>query len=468
MWRDYFLPSTLDEALMLLSTHAPHARVIAGGTDLIVEFDRGTRPACPLIDLTRIDDPALRRITLDADGWVHIGPLVTHNDIIASALCVTHALPLAQACREVGAPQIRNRATLAGNLVTASPANDTITPLMALGAVLTLRSARCERRIPLDAFYTGVRRTVMAADELLTDIAFPALPADTQGMYLKLGLRRAQAISVINATVIVTRRDAAQRHVTDARIALGAVAPVIVRATHAESVLRGGPLNVDQIAEAARVAVEAASPIDDVRADAAYRRDMVEVLVRRALTAIMTGRTRATWSEAPVQLSRPSTPTPDTEAWVNGQSRPVEGPAEHKTVLRWLREDCGLTGTKEGCAEGECGACTVIMDGRAVMSCLVPAPRARGARIETVEALSQDGVLHPLQQAFVDHGAVQCGYCTPGFIMSGAALMDELAQPSDAQIREAISGNLCRCTGYYSILRAFDAAIRVQPPHVDP
>ncbi len=467
MWQRYLTPQSLPEALDALTAGGGAARIVAGATDLILELERGVRRGVStLIDLAQV--PGLDRLELGEDGKIHVGPLVTHNTVAASALMQTRGLPLAQACWEVGAPQIRNRATVAGNLITASPANDTITPLMALEAEVTLTSSRGSRAVTLREFYTGVRRTVMAADEILTDIAFPALdPARSVGMFLKLALRRAQAISLVNAAVIVTFADGpevADRRVEAARITLGAVAPTIIRCPEAEAALVGEPLTPESIARAAALAQAAARPIDDVRATATYRRRLVAVSVGRALRAIAVGANRGALPERPVVLAvpaaRPTARPVGTDAittTINGTPRVFNG-ADHKTLLRLLREDAGLPGTKEGCAEGECGACTVFLDGQAVMACLVPAPRASGATIVTVEGLADGDTLHPVQQAFIDEGAVQCGYCTPGFLMAGAKLLEERERPSRGEIQQAVTGNLCRCTGYYKILSALEKA----------
>jgi carbon-monoxide dehydrogenase small subunit len=130
------------------------------------------------------------------------------------------------------------------------------------------------------------------------------------------------------------------------------------------------------------------------------------------------------------------------------------------TLLDVLRETLGLTGTKRGCEVGECGACTVLLDGVAVNACLVPAPQAEGREITTVEGLAEGQSLTPLQEAFLDHEAVHCGYCTPGMLMSAKALLDERPSPSEDEIRVAISGNLCRCSGYVQIIEAIDAAAK--------
>lgn len=471
MWTDYINVTSIDEALQILAKQGKRARIVAGATDLILEVERGVRTGIDTwIDITRIR--GLNDISLDKDNRLHLGPLVTHNDCVASKLIVERAFPLAKAAWEVGAPQIRNRGTIAGNLITASPANDTITPLMALGASVTLLSREGQREIPLDEFYTGVRKTVIRPDEMMVDIVFPAMDTNQRGDFVKLGLRRAQAISLVNVAVVLTF-DGSQ--VVRASITLGAVAPTIIHASEAEGFLNGRELDENSIAKAAELTLQASYAIDDVRASSIYRDEMVRVCTLRALRSIGRKEEKVGFPTTPIMLwdqvdkakaskSRSKTsdfPASPIQTRINGKDYTFTS-GHDKTLLRLLREEAGLIGTKEGCAEGECGACTVFLDGVAVMSCLVPAPRAHGAQITTVEGIAKNGELHPLQQGFIDEGAVQCGYCTPGFIMSGVMLLDERPEPTLDEIKQAFTGNLCRCTGYYMIVNAVERAVQVR------
>jgi xanthine dehydrogenase iron-sulfur cluster and FAD-binding subunit A len=465
MWHEYINATTIDEVLQALSERGESARIVAGATDLILEIERGVRKGIhTLIDVTRI--PNLDHIAIDEDNVIHLGPMVTHNHCVESRLIRARAYPLARAAWEVGAPQIRNRGTIAGNLITASPANDTITPLMALDASVTLQSVRGTRTVALKDFYKGVRTTVMQPDEMLVDIFFPAMNAMARGTFIKLALRRAQAISIIDVAVVLDI-DIQAASIKSAAIALGAVAPTIIRAPEAESYLVGKPLKEDVLEEAARLAMNSCRPIDDIRGSAAYRSEMVRVCTLRALKLIRDEEEQVgmpvepilLWGEANTEVikQRHESPSAPIDTTINGKKYTFTSGYE-KTLLRLLREDANLVGTKEGCAEGECGACTVFLDGKAVMACLVPAPRAHGAEIITVEGLAADGGLHPVQDAFVEHGAVQCGYCTPGFLMSAAKLLEEKSNPTRNEIEQAITGNLCRCTGYYKIVQAIDSA----------
>ncbi|MGC8780051.1 MAG: FAD binding domain-containing protein, partial [Anaerolineae bacterium] len=333
MWHTYHAPGTVAEALDLLARYGDACRLIAGGTDLILELERGIRKQEILIDISRIAE--LKRIetrTLAAPGAAddptgadavresapRIGELifgagVTHNQVVASAAAVAHAFPLARACWLVGAPQIRNRGTVAGNLVTASPANDTITPLWAMDATVTLASRdRGERTLAFDQFFLGVRKTALRPDEMLVRINVPALKPTERGTFLKLGLRQAQAISVVNVAVVLdigywalenhSRPTTQHPIISRARIALGAVGPTILRATEAEAYLAGKALTDEVIATAAGLAAAAARPISDIRGSAEYRRDMVRVLTARALRQLRDGTERADWPERPVLL----------------------------------------------------------------------------------------------------------------------------------------------------------------------
>lgn len=483
----YVAPGSLGEAAELLASHGAAARLIAGGTDLMLELARGTRSGVEvLVDISGL--PGLDRISY-GDGRVTLGPLVTHADVVASAPMLAAGLPLAQACLEVGSPPLRNRATVVGNIVTASPANDTISALVALGADITMMSVRGERTVPITEFIAGFRQTVLQPDEIVTAVSFDALdgsrerekeagPRDAapsrtdgasgrRGIFVKLGLRRAQAISVVHASLVVGLNGG---RADDLVLALGSVAPTIITVPEAAQLAQGRDLGAAaaDIVDAAR---RAAAPIDDIRGSAEYRSHAVGVVVGRAIAALINGTEADRWPQRPPRLapvtSQDRVPVSSTAldgagdvvtATVNGVRRSAAG-AAGKTLMDWLRDDLGLTGTKEGCAEGECGACTVHLDGAAVFSCLVSAGRANGAIITTVEGVaSPDGDLHPFQQAMVDTGGAQCGFCTPGFVMSGAALLDEIAAPTSEQITMGLSGNLCRCTGYCSIIESVQTA----------
>ncbi len=458
MWRNYLFAASPEEAGALIARMGPAARIVSGGTDLSVAMRNNPLDELTLVDVTRI--PSMQKIEVRGDR-IWIGAAVSYARIIESQLLREKTPLLVQAAQEVGSVQIRNLGTLGGNLATASPAGDSIPPLMSLGAEVVLAGPRGRRRVPIREFFTWVRQTVMEKDEIVEAVLVPPQPDTGIGVFVKHGLRRAHAISVVNAALLLDIRDGV---VADARISLGAVAPTVIRTPEAEKALVGHPLTPERMERAASLAMEASKPIDDIRGSAEYRRHMVGVLVRKGLEKIARGEK----PELLPPLNRPGytfVPAPSEkeidggnriELVVNGERRILEG-VRGKSLLYALR-GIGLLGVKDACSAGECGACTVLLDGRAVTSCLVPAPQAHGRTVETVEGLSHGDELHPLQEAFVTHAGTQCGYCTPGFIMSAKALLDMYDSPDEGLIKQALAGNLCRCTGYYQIVEAVKAA----------
>lgn len=463
----YIRPTDLEAVLDLLAEHGERARIIAGGTDLMVELDRGMRPDLEtLIDLSSID--GLDSIHQSRHG-IHLGPLVTHNQCVASELVRAAALPLAQACWEIGSPALRNRATVVGNIVTASPANDSLSALVALDAQVSIASTRGIRSVSVADFTTGVRSTVLAQDELVTGLLIPVVSdgpeLDRRGLYLKLGLRRAQAISVVHLAVSLTV--GANGEVSDSRVVLGSVAPTVGRIESAESLLDGahitnGVIEGAVLAAVADAAAAAVSPIDDLRATADYRVDQIAVMVQRALGALAAGTQAQAFPAAPPMIGGPVVPVSGISGeWEDGEllevtvdGALVAAPWKPVTLLRWLRDEADITTTKEGCSEGECGACTVRLDGTSVLSCLVPAGRAADGQVTTAAGIGTEAELAPIQQAFVQAAAVQCGFCIPGFIVAADSLQAEFPSPSEEQIKQGLAGNLCRCTGYYKIEEA--------------
>lgn len=278
---DLLRPRSLPEALALLAEHAPDVLPLAGGTNLVVEWRDGHALAGTVIDLSLLQE--LRGVRRD-DGHLVAGGGTTIAQLLGDPLIAEHGAPLRQAAAMLGNPLVRNRATVAGNLVNASPAADTAPPLIALDAEVELASLSGTRRVPLHEFMIGVNRTLRHHDELVTAIRWPVPPARSAGGFYKIALRKADACAVINAAVAVAWDE--DGRCAQARIAIGAAAPRPVRAHAAEKALLGRPLDAAAIAEAARLAVEATRPIDDIRGTAAYRRRMAEVIVRRLLTGV--------------------------------------------------------------------------------------------------------------------------------------------------------------------------------------
>lgn len=466
LWKEFFLPANLATALKLKAELGATARFIAGGTDLVVDLESGRRSAGSLIDISRLAE--LHKIETSERG-LRIGGGVTHAEILDSQAIKEYASVLAQAAIEVGSPQIRNRSTLAGNLITASPAADTVPPLLAMRAVVELESRRGQREVPVLNFITGFRQVALAEDEIVRSVLIPYPQGTRRSAFLKLGLRKAQAISVVSVSVVVDF-DAAGK-IVRGEVALGSVAPTPLLVPGISELMQGQFLTDELIEQLATQAMTAAVPISDVRGSAAYRKAMVKVYTSRALRYVRENKVPTPSADPGVFLRLPTVTAPQPssqpdsqpdshniveqvlELEVNGQPTFIENVGQ--TVLLYALRQAGLTGTKEGCFEGECGACTVLLDGRAVNSCLVPAQTAQNCQVQTVEGLAQTGELHALQRSFIQQGGVQCGFCTPGLLMSGSTLLAERPMGvSEWECRSALVGNLCRCTGYSKVLEA--------------
>jgi CO/xanthine dehydrogenase FAD-binding subunit len=279
---DYIVPKTLDEALNFLNERKGSAKLLAGGTDLVPQLKKREMKAPEyVIDLKGI--PGLDTVLYDEDG-LHIGPLATISSIAQSPTVHEHYPMLVQAALSMASPQVRNRGTFAGNICNAVPSADSAPSLLALNASVTIRSFTGEKTIPIDHFFTGPRKTMLATDEMLVGITVPKPPAESRGVYLKLSPRHSMDLAIVGVAALVVCENSVCK---DIRIALGAVAPTPIRAPMAEAVLQGKQATSALVNEAAKNAITQCSPIDDHRASQEYRCDMVYVLTRRALNQIL-------------------------------------------------------------------------------------------------------------------------------------------------------------------------------------
>jgi len=375
MWQTYIQPRSTDEAAQWLAQYGVDARVINGGTDLLFDLERRLRTPKVLIDVSRV--PGLGYVREDGD-YIRIGASVTLSQALTSRLLRERAYPLVCACGEIGVPQIRNRGTVAGNLVTASPANDTIAALWAMGAEVKLKSARGERVVTFSDFFKGVRQTTMEPDEMLVEVACSKMTSKDKATFLRLGWDRDDEKALPNVAVVLEFED---DEISNAWITLGAIAPTVVAAIDAEQMLVGQWLNDAVIDEAAELAMNAAQREG--------RAGMARDLVARALRQIRDGGpelANADWvwdeseKEFQIQSSKFEIGALDSiETNVNGMEYTIAG-ACGKTLMEMLADDLHLLSVLK-CADGACGRCMVMLDGVAAMSCLVPAPRAHHADV---------------------------------------------------------------------------------------
>lgn len=279
---EYREPSTLSEAVAILNQYGKEAKVLAGGTDLLVNMkERGWEPRV-LVNLKSI--PGLGYIRFDEKEGLRIGALTTVREVETSALIREKFPCLHEGAKSLGSVQVRNRATLGGNLCNASPAADNAPPLLVLNARVKLVGARGEKIVPLEKFFVGPGATVLD-NEVLVEIMVPASSQQVQGVYLTISRREAVDLAQVGIAIAARAEDKKARW-RDVRIALGAVAPTPIRAYETEKLLEGREIEKTVIEEAIKKSIEEARPITDLRASEWYRREMVRVLAQRALEQI--------------------------------------------------------------------------------------------------------------------------------------------------------------------------------------
>ena len=468
---DYLEPASLQEAVTLLAQYGDRARVLAGGTDLLVHMKMERVAPKAVISIGKI--PGLDRIAIQA-GHLRIGARATIRAMENDPRIQAHYPAITDACASFSTTQVQTMGTVGGNLGNGSPASDSAPALIALDAEVEITGLDRQRRLPLDEFFLGPGKTALQNGELLTDVILPRPQIGTGSAFLKIS-RVAADIAKASAAVVLVREG---NRVVDCRMAFGSVAPTPMRTREAERMLIGQMFDEDLVAQVAQVASEEVTPIDDVRSTAWYRREAVRVLAHDGL--------RCAWQRALTLIPYPSpyegrfagsvSPFSSGERgnqaqiefvprlganekrWiklkVNGREHQV-WVAPNDLLLNVLRDQLQLTGAKYGCGIGECSACTVQMKGEPVLACLVLAVSAVGHEILTVEGMQKpDGELDPLQEAFLDYAAYQCCYCTPGMLLTAKSLLAEQPRPTEDDVRHYLRGNLCRCTGYASIVRA--------------
>jgi len=461
----YERPAGMAEALELLAEHGDEARPLAGGQSLVPMLNLRLASPAVVVDLNGL--PGLDHLEA-TDGTLVVGTLTRQRTLELSPEA-TAIGGLADGLPLVGHVATRNRGTVGGSIAHADPAGELPLVLLALGGSVVTEGPGGRREIPADELFAGFLTTTLHPGELVTEVRFPLPHPGEASALLEVSQRHGDF--PLTAVAVSLQLDGDDR-IRAARIAVGAVADRPLPLPEAAEALGSGATPE----EAGRVAAGEVDPVGTLHAPADYQRHLVGILVARAVER---ARRRATshgsdvlGTDRPQQADQsvPRTSLHTGECRVNGRIVSLTGIADRRLLSDFLRHDLGLRGTHVGCEHGVCGACTVRLDGVAVRSCLLLARQAEGADIATVEGLAADDearTLHPLQEAFRRHFALQCGFCTAGILMAAAERLDETtaghaAPPDEDEIRRLLSGHLCRCTGYEPIVTAIaDACARI-------
>jgi len=491
----YVRPATAEEAVAVLADADDEGKVLAGGQSLVpVLAMRLGRPAV-LVDINAVE--GLDELSL-RDGTLYVGATVRQRQVEHDPAAAAVPL-LAMALPWVGHRELRGRGTVCGSLAHADPAAELPAVAACLDATLHIAGPSGRRAVPARDFFTGPMTTVLAPDELLVGAQFPAA-GPGEGFGLAELARRHGDFAL--AGVAVRVRHSPSGHVQEAVLAAFGVSgypvvrdvtPQLTSALASSAAAHREPSAADQVQALApamsALADEIVDTPGDMHASNAYRRRLFTHLAARELAAAYTraagegpagaaGEARAravTGVRASPGVARPRprlappqtvTVSADqratTHLTVNGTPVALSLPPR-VTLADALRDHLGLTGTHLGCEHGICGMCTVLLDGQAARSCLLFACQLDGAEVLTVEGLGRPGELHPLQQAFGRHHALQCGFCTPGFLLSAYDLLIHRSHVTEDELAEELSGVLCRCTGYRNIVSAVAEVARTHP-----
>jgi xanthine dehydrogenase iron-sulfur cluster and FAD-binding subunit A len=466
------------------------------------------RPAV-VVDLKRLQD--LRYVSYD-DAMLRIGALTRHVDVerLHDRDTLTWYPILPELARLIGDLPIRTRGTVGGSIAHADPRSEWCVLSVLLDAEVIVAVPAGHRAIRAGDFFTGVHRSVLGDDELVVELRFAA-PAPSAAL-VEFTLRDGDMALVVAAAAVTLNMSG---RIAAARIALGGVAERPVRLRRAEAAILGKTPGSGLLEDVRRAVSEEIDPPTDFRAEGAYRKDLAVSLVARALSSSLAkcgivaaeagadetlrdaaspggidgpdrgddgftfrsrvarplsehvgsnGKPTGEEGETALLVASPPAHAVPVELTVNGQLFALPELEPCRSLADVLRRDLGLVGCRLGCEMGVCGSCTVLLDGEPVRSCVMLGVQAGGAEIETVESLAENGQLGELQRAFSEKHALQCGFCTPGFLMLATALLRDEPSPTRERIREYLSANLCRCTGYAGII---DAVALVAKAHAE-